>query len=199
MMTPLSYKEVPDEALAALVAQDPHGSEAGPAAAELLGRYSKITYRWCLRIVGDREGALDLAQEALLNAYRHLGGYRGTGRFVSWMYVITRNCCLCALRRPSLLRDDGVDPDGQAGDRPGPDQVLEEHYDEDSLLALIRTHLDPREQEAIWLRCIERMPVDAITRLLRIEDASGARGLLQSARRKLRRALEQRDAGEEGR
>jgi RNA polymerase sigma-70 factor (ECF subfamily) len=198
MMTSQSYTEVPDEALAALVAQDPDGPEAGSAAAELLGRYSKITYRWCLRMVGDREGALDLAQEALLNAYRHLGSYRGTGRFVSWMYVITRNCCLCALRRPSLLRDDEADPDERAGDHPGPDQALEEKDDEEALLALIRTHLDPREQEALWLRCFEQMPVDAITRLLRIDDASGARGLLQGARRKLRRALERRDAGNGG-
>ena len=48
---------------------------------------------------------------------------------------------------------------------------------------------DAREQEAIYLRCFERLPVDEITSLLSITGASGARGLLQSARRKLRAAL----------
>jgi len=47
-------------------------------------------------------------------------------------------------------------------------------------------------REALWLRCFEHMPVDEIGRVMRLENASGARGLLQRARRKLRAALAQR-------
>jgi hypothetical protein len=43
------------------------------------------------------------------------------------------------------------------------------------------------------LRCFERMPVDRITETLCLENASGARGLLQTARRKLRAELERED------
>ena len=45
-----------------------------------------------------------------------------------------------------------------------------------------------RVQEGEWL-LVERLPVDEITRLLGLDTASGARGLLQTARRKMRAAL----------
>lgn len=71
----------------------------------------------------------------------------------------------------------------------GPDRIFEERLDEEELLNLIRSHLDAQEQEAVWLRCIEGLPVDEITRMLDLGTASGARGLLQRARRKLRSAM----------
>jgi DNA-directed RNA polymerase specialized sigma24 family protein len=63
------------------------------------------------------------------------------------------------------------------------------------MLDLVRRHLDPLEREAIWLRCYEGMPVEEITGLLGIDTASGARGILQRARRKLRAALAASQAG----
>ena len=62
------------------------------------------------------------------------------------------------------------------------------------LLELIQTALSPLDQQVLWLRCVEKMPVDGITRLLDIREASGARAVLQRARRHLRAAL----AAEEG-
>ena len=64
------------------------------------------------------------------------------------------------------------------------------------LLRILTDTLTPQEQEAIWLRWFERMPVDDITCALGLDTASGARGLLQAARRKLRVVLYRRD--EEG-
>ena len=59
---------------------------------------------------------------------------------------------------------------------------------------VIAFRLTEAERQAIVMRCFERVPVGDITDALRIEGASGARGLLQTARRKLRAVLE-RDAG----
>jgi RNA polymerase sigma factor (sigma-70 family) len=86
------------------------------------------------------------------------------------------------------------EPDYDAIEAPDPDhaQQLEEREDEKRILALIRSKLEPNEQRVIWLRCFERMPVDEITRVLGLESASGARGLLQKARRRLRNALRER-------
>ena len=61
------------------------------------------------------------------------------------------------------------------------------------IYALIRSALEPEEQKVIWLRCFDRMPVEEITRVLGIESASGARSVLQRARRKLRAALMESD------
>jgi hypothetical protein len=43
----------------------------------------------------------------------------------------------------------------------------------------------------VWLRYSERLPVDEITLLLDLDQKSGARAVLQRARRKLKAALEE--------
>lgn len=159
------------------------------AASALLGRYRDRVYIWCLRYVRDHEQALDMAQEVLLSAYRNLGAFGGRSQFGSWLFSIARNRCLSELRRPSLLVDEGADPDDRADRQAPPDRELDERLAEEDLLELIRRRLEPVEQQALWLRCFEKLPVDEITRLLVIDEASGARGVLQRARRKLRAAL----------
>jgi RNA polymerase sigma factor (sigma-70 family) len=178
-----------DAALLDRARGDPEGAEGRAAASALLERYSDRVYLWCLRMVRDHEQALDLAQEVLIAAYRRLDTYEQRGGFSSWLFAIARNRCLSALRRPSLLRDDEDSLEAHPDPGPWPDRELEEKLDEEEVLALVRSHLDSEEQRAIWLRCFEGIPIEEITRLLGLESASGARGLLQRARRKLRTAL----------
>lgn len=189
---------LPDEELlrrALLERREPGG---GRAASVLLERYQERVYVWCLRIVRDHAKALELAQETLVNAYRRLDTFEGRSGFSSWLFAIARNRCLSALRRPSPFMDEEgleelVDP------RPRPDERREARVDEETVLDLVRRHLDLVEQEALWLRCYEGLPVDEITRLLGLDASSGARGLLQRARRKLRAAWEQPAAERAGR
>jgi RNA polymerase sigma factor (sigma-70 family) len=187
---------VPDDMELLRQALEYPDSQAGRhAASMLLDRYRDRVYIWCLRYVRDHEQALDMAQEVLISAYRNLGSFGGRSQFGSWIFSITRNRCLSELRRPSLLMDEEADPDQQAARQESPDQDLENRLAEEELLELIRHRLDPVEQQALWLRCFEKMSVDEITKLLAITKASGARGVLQRARRKLRAALaEENDA-----
>ena len=88
-----------------------------------------------------------------------------------------------------LTRDDDAALESLADERPGPQERYEQDEDEARLLALMQEHLTLEERQALWLRGIERMTVDDITRRLGLQGATGARGLLQTARRKLRAAL----------
>ena len=81
------------------------------------------------------------------------------------------------------------------GEAPGPEDELAMRDDEEATLRLLERTLDEQERMALWMGCFERMPVDEITRALGLTNATGARGLLQRARRKLRAALSAR--GEE--
>lgn len=189
-MKEAEFDSMSDEALAQVAQQATAGSQVRQAASALFARYQGRVYIWCLRYVHDHEQALDLAQDVLLSAYRNLGSFGGRARFFSWIFAIARNRSLNALRRPPLLRDEGVEPERLAGSQPGPDRVLEEKLDEEVILRLAKHRLDPLEHEALCLRAFERMPVDEITVVLRIEEASGARAVLQRARRKLRTALD---------
>jgi RNA polymerase sigma-70 factor (ECF subfamily) len=178
-----------DAALVRLAVEEAETSRGRSATAVLLCRYRMQIYRWCYRLVRDHEGALDLSQEILLSVHRNLHRFAGRSQFSSWLFSIVRNRCVSAMRRPSLLYEEDVELDGLADPRAPVDAALEESEEMESVLELMRAHLDPLEQRALCLRCFEQMPVNAITKILGIAQASGARGVLQSARRKLRAVL----------
>jgi RNA polymerase sigma-70 factor (ECF subfamily) len=178
-----------DEALVRLAQRDATGPAGRRAAATLMERYQERVYLWCYRRVWDHDRALDLAQDVMLSAYRALPRFRGRAQFSSWLFAIARNRCLSQFRAPDWRRDDDRDPDLLPAPAEDPSDVLARRDEEERLLKLVQDNLEPVEQSALWLRCVECLPVGEITRLLGIGQASGARGVLQSARRKLRAAL----------
>ncbi len=184
------YSGSTDEELVAL-AMGGRSSGNGRPAAELFGRYRKAVYICCFRYVNDHERALDLSQDVFLSAWQGMESFAGRSKFSSWLFAITRNRCINAVKRIDLLHDEGSDPEYIPGKEPWPDRELEEREGEEKVLRLVRETLDPMEQKAIWLRCFERLSIDEITGMLGIEAKSGARGMLQTARRKLKAALEE--------
>ncbi len=185
---------VPDDELLRVAHHDADAARRRAAATELVRRYRDAVYLWCYRYTRDAERALDLSQDVLVTVWERLGSFEGKSKFSSWLFSVTRNRCIDASRRVDLLRDDAElaeirDP------APLPDAVIENATDEDWLLRTIRTELEPQEQQAIWLRCVERMSVDDVTRILGVDGSSGARAVLQRARRKLRAALDRRESG----
>jgi len=69
----------------------------------LVSRWEKRLYNYLLRLAGNREDALDLAQEAFLKAYQNLGTLEEAGKFPSWLYRIAHNLAFSHLRRPQLV------------------------------------------------------------------------------------------------
>ena len=183
-----------DEELLARYRRAPESEEGRRAAGLLLARYRGRVYAWALRLVREHEDALDIAQIVLLKAWRALPGFDGRSRFPSWLFAMTRNECLTALRPRLLRRDEALDPAAFLVDDDDPGRRLESAEEEEAMEALLRETLNPVERQAIWLRCFERLPVDEVTRILGLTHTSGARSVLQSAREKLRKALALRHA-----
>lgn len=163
------------------------------AASLLLGRYRRRVLIWCRRVLGEPDAAEDAAQEVLISALRGLPGYEDHGDFGAWLFMIARNRCLSELRRRRVPLADEAVLELIADGRPGPDQEFLARRLGGDLERLLRDTLDPLEQDAIRLRCDEGLPVDVITSRLAIAEATGARAVLQRARRKLRRALAARE------
>ena len=179
----------PDDELLDRFRADPDGEAGRRAAGVLLARYRGRVYGWAVRLVKEHEEALDVAQIVMLKAWRALPGFDRRSRFASWLFALTRNECLTALRPKSLRRDPEADPEWFLVDDDDPGRVLEDAEEEAAMEALVRETLNPVEQQAVWLRCFERLPVEDVTRILGLTNLSGARSVLQSAREKLRRAL----------
>ncbi len=66
---------------------------------EIVARYEDRIYRFGYRMCGHPEDAQDVLQDTFLAALRHIGGYRGDGRFVNWLYKIASSACLKKRRR----------------------------------------------------------------------------------------------------
>lgn len=180
-----------DAELLATVRQGGNPEARREAATRLLLRYRDAVYLWCFRYTRDHDRAMDLSQDVMVSAWEKIGTFEGRSKFSSWLYSITRNRCIDASRKIDVLADEEI-TDDLADPVPMPDEALDADGNEAWLLELIRTELEPEEQSALWLRCVERMPVDDITALLGVQGSSGARGLLQRARRKLRAAMDRR-------
>ncbi|MCP4548830.1 MAG: sigma-70 family RNA polymerase sigma factor [bacterium] len=182
-------EQVSDLALLEIIRSNPAQPAGDRAVSQLFARYQRKIYLWCFRYVGDHEHALEMTQEVLMRAYRKLDLFRERSSFGTWLFVVTRNICLSEMKRNRLPQAD-VDLQELHDPRANPEEDLLSKLGEERLLRIIRDYLKPVEQQAIWLRCVEMMPVDEITRILGITDSSGARSMLQNTRRKLRAAVD---------
>jgi len=100
------------EALARVAAGD--GDAFGP----LVERHQDRLVAVCQRFLGDREAALDAAQEVFLKVYRHAGRARPKGKFFTWVYRIGVNHCLNRLRRRKIVRFFSLTASGAEDDAP---------------------------------------------------------------------------------
>jgi RNA polymerase sigma-70 factor, ECF subfamily len=78
----------------------------GDAAAfeELVRACQGDVYRLALHLVRNPAVAEDVTQETFLHAYRSLRRFRGQSTFSTWLYRITRNCAVDAIRRSARQR-----------------------------------------------------------------------------------------------
>ena len=101
------------------------------AFADLVRRHQAAVYTLALRLTSDPEQARDMAQDAFIQAYKHLGTFKAASKFTTWLYVIVRNVCYSRHKRlAAQLRvvwdGDGTGPlDRIADSGPSPAARLE--------------------------------------------------------------------------
>lgn len=77
----------------------------------LVERYQRKIYAVALGMVKDKEEALDISQEAFVKVYKYLDHFKGDSSFYTWLYRITVNICIDALRKKQALRGEQVELD----------------------------------------------------------------------------------------
>jgi RNA polymerase sigma-70 factor (ECF subfamily) len=150
------------------------------------------------RLTRDREEALEIAQEALLRAFRSLGRFDVTRSFRNWLFQIAANEARDRFRKRA--REQAATKDA-AEHTPAAMDPEAGHDRAEIRAGILRslTALSPREREVFVLRDLEELDIRETSRVLGCSTLS-VRVNLSSARRKLRDAIRQNDPHlEEGR
>jgi RNA polymerase sigma-70 factor (ECF subfamily) len=84
----------------------------------LVRQWEKPIYNFILRMIGDRDEAMDLCQDCFMKAYRELGTLKDRDRFSSWLYRIAHNTCLSRIRKEYGKTWVELDPDTGAAHSP---------------------------------------------------------------------------------
>ena len=71
---------------------------------DLVRAHQADVYRLALHLVRDVQTAEDVTQDAFVHAYRSLRRFRGGSKFSTWLFRITRNCAIDAIRRRERRR-----------------------------------------------------------------------------------------------
>ena len=104
----------------------------------LVSRWEKRIFNYLLRLVGNREDAMDLSQEVFLKAYQNLGKLQDASRFGPWLFRIAHNEAFSQLRRKR--------PEVELGSGPA--------------VELTRPRLEPLELTLAVRRALERLSDD---------------------------------------
>lgn len=149
-----------------------------------------------LRLVGDREEAADLSQEAFVRAWQGLGSFQGESSFATWVYRLTTNVCIDYLRKkkrreettPSVSLDDEDNGWAEPADRDSDPQLLLERSERGKALARGLDKLPDWQRRALVLRELSGLSYQEISRALEI-DLGTVKSRIARARLSLRKIL----------
>ena len=133
------------------------------AYADLVARYRDRLGRYALHMLGNREDAEEVLQDAFVRAYRSLARCDDPERFGAWLYGILVNRCRTAGARAARRARRFVDDPTALETAPlaGPDGRTE--WDDTVRRALARLPSDARE--AFLLKHVEELEYEDMARL----------------------------------
>lgn len=190
-----SMESISDESLMFLLRNEVDRTQGNELFAEMHRRYHQRVLSWCRRLTRNREGSNDLSQEVFLRAYRYRHTFRGESSLSTWLYVITRNYCMNALKKCGRDPIDGADlvsPSVAGSDGSETHANLANSQSFEAMWKLIRKTLSPLEARVMALHYGHGLPLAIITRQLMLSNPSGAKAYIVNARRKLNAVLQGR-------
>jgi RNA polymerase sigma-70 factor (ECF subfamily) len=138
----------------------------------LVERHQGRAFRVARHMVGNRDDAQDLAQEAFLRVFRSLERFDFQHEFTTWLYRIVNNLAIDHLRKRRPLSGSGGDEDDEAGlpevvdeQQPGPAAGLEGEELARGVRDCIE-RLPAHFRSVLALRELEGLPCTEIARIV---------------------------------
>lgn len=179
-----SVGAAPAEDEAALVERVRRGDAA--AFDTLVTRYMRRAFSVAFRVMGRKEDAEDLVQDAFLAVLQRIDQFEAGRPFAPWFFRVLVNRGLNARKARSLRATDEI-PEAVAAHGPSPEREAERGELRDRLRAALDT-LPERQRMVVELYELEGFAGPEIAEILEISDGT-VRWHLHEARKALRRAL----------
>ena len=170
------------------------------AAFDALVRFNQDrVYGLLVRMLGNREDALETAQDTFVRAYRGIDGFRAEARFSTWVYGIALNLARNRLRdRSRKGRDRGVSLELLETEAPGAapaaadcPRAAAEQGELEAALAACLEHLPETLRGAFALRVFEGLAYEEIADAMECPRGT-VKSRLNDARRRLAECLGRR-------
>lgn len=143
----------------------------------LVVAYQGRLYAFAMRLAGNAQDGEEIAQDALVKAYRALQKFTPerwqTLRLRAWLYQIALNTFRNRARRKQLptISTDAADPDGNTFDLPDEaaqrPETLAEQAERLAVLGAHVASLPARHREAVVLRYVQELDYAEIAEVLR--------------------------------
>ena len=134
---------------------------------ELVLRYQEKIYWLARKFCNDHDSADEIVQEVFCKVYESLKDFRGESGFYTWLYRITVNASLNALRRERLNEFFRIDEFFEQPDRESEPADTMVEREENRALIQQAMKLLPEKQKAVFvLRFYEELPYEQIADLL---------------------------------
>lgn len=154
----------------------------------LVARYRVRFGRFAIHMLGNRDDAEEVLQDAFFRAYRALARCRDPERFDAWLFRIVANRCRTVGARRgrrdlALVRD-------QAALEAVPCELPDEPGDRAEAASLAVARLDPATREAFLLKYVEELSFSKMARLTGV-GVSALKMRVRRAAERLRSELEE--------
>jgi len=130
----------------------------------LLPEFQSKVLRLAYAMLGDAALAEDLAQEVFVRAWKALPGFRGQSSVSTWIYAITRNACLTALKAAAGKKERSLEDRGIARAAEQAGRVPSVHATID--IARLLEQLPEKHRQALRLYYLEEKSYAEVSRLL---------------------------------
>ena len=167
----------------------------------LVLRHQQEVFAVAMRMLGDRDEAQDVAQDAFVRAYRSIGAFRGQAKLSTWLVTITMNLCRnrrrwWARRRRIIVASLDAPIDTEEGTlghevadpSPSPALVAERRERQQQLTGALQL-LNEDERSIVVLRDIQGYAYEEIADMLRCRIGT-VKSRLSRARLRLRALLD---------
>ena len=164
------------------------------ALAKLVEKHKKLAYMTALGLVGNKDDAYDISQEAFLRVFRSARTFDEKQAFLPWFYTIIANLCRTWLRRRTRREKPMLDVNDVSyllvdSANPETEMIRRETIDR---LRRALMDLSFEDREIITLQHFRGMSYDEIATLLEIPKGT-VMSRLYYARKKLAKLMESND------